>query len=59
MNIGEFIDPAFVNVDLYGDKEIPVTPSGDIIIEGIVEVPMVDGRIALVDSNGIIVGYKK
>lgn len=58
MNPGDFIDPALVDVGLFGDKDIPVPGSGGYDISSIVEVPLVDGRVAIVDSNGVIMGFK-
>lgn len=58
MNTGDFIDPALVDAGLLGDTDIPVPGSGGIDISSVVEVPLVDGRIAIVDGNGVIVGFK-
>lgn len=58
MNPGDFIDPALVDVGLFGDKDITVPGSGGYDISSIVEVPLVDGRVAIVDSNGVIMGFK-
>lgn len=59
MEVGEYLDPGLV-----------ATTSGDVIINpswgwgvmsarsGETYVPLVDGRTAIVDSEGIIIGFK-
>lgn len=57
-NIGEYLDPAMIDsafVDNYGVKP---GHSEEIGIMGLVDVPLADGRTAIVDSNGIIVGFR-
>lgn len=60
-DIGNYLDPNLINSSFSEMGTIdPVHPSCEGGIMGFPggEVPLTDGRIAIVDSNGIIVGYK-
>lgn len=54
--IGSYLDPEMI--DLPEGSIGPILNSDTWDITGIIEVPLVDGRIALVDSDGLVVGFK-
>lgn len=58
--IGGYLDPALVDTALAGDPVDDLNPSWEGEPHSFPggEVPLVDGRIAIVDSNGVIVGYR-
>lgn len=55
--IGQYIDPGMIPEQNYGELEA-WRPSfnGAISPAGLITLP--DGRVAIVDSEGIIIGYK-
>ncbi len=56
-NIGEYLDPAMIDSAVL-DMTNDLRPSEEGVIQGLVDVPLADGRTAIVDSNGIIVGFR-
>lgn len=53
--IGDYLDPALLPA---GTGDIPINPSQDWEITGVIDVPLADGRVAMVDADGVIVGYR-
>ena len=56
-NIGEYLDPAMID-SAFANGDVIIKPSEEVGILGVVDVPLADGRTAIVDSNGIIVGFR-
>ncbi len=58
-NIGEYLDPAMVD-SAFTNNDLEPWPnqSWESGAMGLVDVPLADGRTAIVDSNGIIVGFR-
>ncbi len=57
-NIGEYLDPAMIDSAVLNGVVDPIRPSEEGVIQGLVDVPLADGRVAIVDGNGIIVGFR-
>ena len=57
-NIGEYLDPAMIDSAVLNGVVDPIRPSEEGVIQGLVDVPLADGRVAIMDGNGIIVGYR-
>lgn len=57
--LGDYLDPQFIDGenDIFGAID-PVDGSDASDIFGIVDVTLVDGRVAMVNQEGIIVGYR-
>lgn len=56
-DIGNYIDPNFIDASVAGSIG-PINPSWGGDIMGLHEVPLTDGRVAIVNSDGMIVDYK-
>lgn len=57
--IGTYLDPMLVdNVALASDEDIGLNPSWGAGTMSLRKVPLLDGRIAEVDENGIIVNIE-
>lgn len=56
--IGGYLDPTLVDSPMGNDEIITPPSGGGEIHGGPVEVLLVDGRTAIIDSNGVIVGFR-
>lgn len=56
-DVGNYIDPSLIDSSITGPID-PIHPSWGGDITGLREVPLTDGRVAIVDGDGMVVGYK-
>lgn len=54
--IGQYIDPGMISTQDYDGGTWRPSMEGEISPASLITLP--DGRIAIVDSEGIIIGYK-